>query len=246
MTWWQDLYDDALADILLDAEAAHAEAEPTAEGLMALCGLHRGDLVFDQCCGTGRLAKPLAERGVRVHGVEQCAAYVERARAACRGLDAEFVVGDAFEHVSREPCAAVFNWWTSFGYATSDHENRRMLDRAFESLGPGGSLVLDFHNAPALVRGFRPEVVDRLGDRTLIRRSRLDLSNGRLDKRWTWVDAGGRERSYDSSVRLYQPHELIELARACGFVDARCLGGVDGSALTLESSRCILWATKPA
>jgi SAM-dependent methyltransferase len=63
---------------------------------IAECGGFRGD-VIDAGCGTGENTLALAVRGLSVLGVDWAPLAIDRARdkAAERGVDAEFVVGDA-------------------------------------------------------------------------------------------------------------------------------------------------------
>jgi SAM-dependent methyltransferase len=235
--WWAELYDDHVADVLL---CDTSDVETTVTFLTRELGLARGDRVFDQCSGTGRLGIALARWGAQVIGVEQAARYVERARAAAHGLDARFDVGDAFAYVPDAPCRAAINWWTSFGYLTDDAANARMLQRAFEALAPGGRFALDFPNAPNVHAAFRPHEITRRGDLVLVRESRLDLARGLLHKRWTLGD-----RHVDTTLRLYAPDQLIALCAGVGFGELRAFGGVDGSPLALDSARCIVVGVKP-
>jgi SAM-dependent methyltransferase len=78
--------------------------ERTAEQLMPAARLvveraapGAGERVVDVGCGTGNAALLAAERGARVTGVDPAVRLLEVAReeAAARGLDAEFVTGDA-------------------------------------------------------------------------------------------------------------------------------------------------------
>lgn len=78
--------------------------ERTAEQLMPVARLAveratpvAGERVVDVGCGTGNAALLAAERGARVTGVDPAARLLEvaRADAAARGLDADFVAGDA-------------------------------------------------------------------------------------------------------------------------------------------------------
>ncbi len=247
--WWTTLYDDALADVLLDA-ADPAETEATAEFLVRALELAPGARVFDQCCGTGRLSIPLARRGFEVTGVDLIEAYVARARAAAEraGVVARFHAGDAFAWTPEAPCAGAFNWWTSFGYADDDATNVRMLARAHDALRPGARLALDFHNVAGLLRGFREHVVTRrqtaAGELVLLRESRVDLPRGRLEKRWCFFHPDGRRSAHDSAVRLYLPTELARLLEAAGFVDVRFCGDVRGGPLELDSERCIALARR--
>src|SRR3954447_9058867 len=54
--------------------------------------------VLDAGCGTGENALPLAALGLSVVGVDvaETAIGIAREKAAARGLDAEFLVADAF------------------------------------------------------------------------------------------------------------------------------------------------------
>jgi SAM-dependent methyltransferase len=239
VTWWRELYDERVAALLLDA-VDDAESEATADFLVERLQLRAGDRVLDQCAGTGRLSAPLAARGFAVVAVEQCEAYVERIRERAPAVEA--IAGDAFEFVARPPCAAAFNWWTSFGYLAEDAANLRMLERAFESLQPGGMFALDFLNLPQILRGFRAHEVTRRAGLTLTRDTRLDLARGLMHKRWS-VEPGGVVR--DSTVRAYHPHELVRLAERAGFSDVALVGSIRGEPLELDSPRCILLARRP-
>jgi SAM-dependent methyltransferase len=244
--WWSDLYDDLLADVLLDGTTG-AEVDATVRFLVGELALSPGDRVFDQCSGTGRLSIPLARWGAEVVGVEQSARYVEQARSRARaaGVAPVFTVGDAFEHVPSQPCAAAINWWTSFGYLPDDDANARMLHRAYEALAPGGRFALDAPNVPGLLAAFRPHEITRRGDIVMLRESRLDLARGLLHKRWTFIAPDGRRVERPSTIKLYSPDRLAALVESAGFAVEGVLGGVDGRPIALDSPRCIVVARRP-
>lgn len=248
--WWTSLYDDLLAEVLLE-RASEAEMDATLAFLADKLELRPGATVFDQCSGIGSLALPLAVRGYRVVGVEQSEAYVARARrdAEARDLRCRFLAGDAFAVGPGVPCDAAFNWWTSFGYARDDRRNAEMLARAFEALVPGGLFLLDTLNLPGVLRGFREHVVTRRatsrGEVVLVRESRLDLGAGALLKHWTYFLPDGRRVEHDSAVRLYLPHTLAELFCGVGFTAVELYGSVAGGRLELDSPRCLVRARRP-
>ena len=93
--WWPELYDDLLAEVLLENTDDVAD---TVRFLVEHLHLTPGARVFDQCSGTGRLSIPLAQWGAEVIGVEQAERYVAIARDRARDLPARFEVGDAFEY----------------------------------------------------------------------------------------------------------------------------------------------------
>ncbi len=246
MTWWHDLYDDAIADALLDAaDPGHTAA--TVSFLIAALELTPGARVLDQCAGTGRLAVPLARAGMEVVAVEQAARYVERARAAAEaaGVDVELHCADATRFVPPRGCDAAFNWWTSFGYFPDDESNLEMLRRAHDALIRGGRFALDFHNTASVLRHFRAHEVTELDGVVLARDNRVDLARGVLHKQWTIVTPDGRRVDRPSAVRLYTPDQLAALVERAGFVDLRLAGGTTGEPLALDSPRCIVVARRP-
>lgn len=244
--WWQTFYDANLADMLLE-QTSPEEIARAAGFLTDVLALPAGAAVFDQCCGSGRLAGELADRGFAVCGIDLIPEYIRRARErswAGTGT-ARFAVADAFEFTADPLCDGAFNWWTSFGYADDDETNTRMLRRARESLRPGARFALDFMNVPGLYRHFLPHVVTRNAGVTLIRESTLDLASSVIRKQWTYFLPDGRSIVHHSAVRLYDPAALRSLFTAAGFVDIRFYGDTDASPLSLNSPRCIVTAINP-
>ncbi len=250
--WWRDFYDPLLAAMLL--EPASAEVDATVTFLERTLELAPGDLVFDQCCGLGRLSLALAQRGYRVVGVDLAADYIAHgnAEAESRGLPVELVVADAFQHVPRTKARGAFNWWTSFGYADDDARNAQMLARAFDALAPGGIFALDYPNLPALLRRFERSTVDRRavpalgGEVTLVRESAIDVASGVLRKRWTYLLPSGERVEHYTAMRCYMPDAIARMLRSVGFDAVTFHGGVDGSALGIDSERCIARAWRRA
>jgi len=244
--WWQTFYDENLADMLLEKTSA-AEIAFAADFLIQTLALRDGDHVLDQCCGSGRLTWEMARRSYVMRGMDLIPCYIARAQSREPAGDnaPRFEVADAFVFKAEPPCHAVFNWWTSFGYADDDATNTLMLRRAYESLRPGGRYALDFMNVPGLYRHFLPHVVTRCGEVTLIRESTLDLAANVIRKQWTYFQPDGRRVVHHSAVRLYDPAALRRLFESAGFDEITFFGDVDASPLTLNSPRCIITARRP-
>ncbi|QDV09446.1 Mg-protoporphyrin IX methyl transferase [Planctomycetes bacterium Poly30] len=251
--WWVPFYDDLLAETLLVREDP-TEVEATVDFLMRILELApgSGQRVLDQCCGIGSLSGPLAARGFDVLGVDQSAAYVERARrdTSAAGQRVNFVAADASAFTAEPACDAGFNWWTSYGYAPTREHNRNMLRGAFRSLAPGALFALDTMNLAGVLRAFQEEVVVQRetprGLITMTRRSRVDLASGRLLKRWTYEADGEQLAVHDTSLMLSMPHELGADLEAAGFRVEAYFAGIDGASLTLDDPRCIVLARRPA
>jgi SAM-dependent methyltransferase len=102
--------------------------------------------VLDAGCGTGENALYLAAQGYAVTGVDAVPAAIEAARekAASRGLEAEFVVGDALD---LDALGRRFSTVIDSGlfHTFEDGERERFRDSLAAALVPGGRyLVLCF------------------------------------------------------------------------------------------------------
>ena len=127
----------------------------------------------------------------------------------------------------------MLNLWTAFGYFETQEEDERVLAEIARVLVPGGVFVLDTVNQAALLRGFRPQAWDELGDGTdpapgaPLRPDHRALAGG-LD-----IPArrsGRTELSFDH--RLYTTPEYVELLRQAGLEATAFFGGADGAELT--------------
>jgi SAM-dependent methyltransferase len=241
--WWRALYDDWLADTVL-ASAPPDEIAATVDYLERHLALAPGARVLDQCCGTGRLALPLGERGYRVVGVDQAQEYIARAarEAARRGVALELHAADAFSFVPDEPVHAAFNWWTSFGYADDDDDNLEMLRRARDALAPGGRFALETIHAEAIEAAFVPVSRRELrcGGRRLVLTRTSRLEAGALLQCWRFRRDDGDERRCESRVRLYRRGALAALFERAGLEVLALHGGVREDLPSTSSPRCIV------
>jgi len=242
--WWTRFYDETMAEILLDRPDPEI-VEKTLDFLVEKLALKKADSVLDQCCGRGTLSVALARRGYRIVGVDQCAPYITHARKACNaaGLFSEFHISDATVFTATPRLAAGFNWYTSFGYTLSDDLNRTMIERAGNSIEPGGRFALDFPNFPMIFRNFEPTRIYRHtvdGRETVIlRESRFDLVDGAMYQTWTHVSEHDTPPKHTTCLRIYMPHQIVELMRASGFENINLFGDVTGTPIGPDSPRCI-------
>lgn len=245
--WWKNFYDEHLAHMLLHP-ATGEESQLTCDFLTKILNLSPGDHLFDQCCGTGRLAIEFAKRGYQITGIDLATSYIKEAQMMNQS-GTEFSVADAFLYQTPEPCDAVINWWTSFGYSDDDAQNLKMLERALASLKPGGCFAMDYMNVPNLYRKFLPLVTTtqegKEGITTLHRESQIDFHQGQLHKTWNYELPNGKTVKHETSTKLYTPDQLVLFFKKVGFQDIQLHGNIDGSALSLESPRCIITGRNP-
>ena len=91
----EDGYFDERVAARYDESAAEmfdpAVVDPVVDVLVELAGSGRA---LELAIGTGRIALPLAQRGVPVHGIELSKAMVARLRAKAGGKDIGVTIGD--------------------------------------------------------------------------------------------------------------------------------------------------------
>ncbi len=134
-------YGDAIADVYDEWYPMDAEGEAAVEFLHEMSS---GGPVLELGVGTGKLAIPLAERGLDVHGVDASPAMIERLRAKPGG---DRVVGDAWATwpSTFRPARSRSSSWrpTRSSACARSTRSRRRSTRSRIGLTADGRFVLD-------------------------------------------------------------------------------------------------------
>ena len=209
-----------------------------ADLIWRLLELEPGMEVLDLACGHGRLANRLAERGVRVTGLDSSALFLERARAdaAARSVEVEYVEGDMRAIPWQERFDRVFNWFTAFGYHPDD-ELHGILRGVRAALKPGGRFALETISVSALMTRFsRAGVTERDGD-FLVDLRTFDPVAGGVRSEYVAI-RGGETRRYELFVRMPTFPELRDWLLGAGFTRVEAYGE-DGEPLTYDHRRLV-------
>jgi SAM-dependent methyltransferase len=201
-----DVYDRMTAELPDPADCADRLAELAGPGPALELGI-----------GTGRVALPLAARGVEVHGIDASAAMVERLRAKPGGEAVPVTMGDFADlpvEGSFTLVYAVFN--TFFSLLTQDAQVR-CFQAVADRLAPGGAFALElFVPDPTLHPGGQSIRTRHLG-LDLVRfdlalhdpvAQRVDFQNVLL--------TGDGIRLLPGAIRYAWPSELDLMARLAG------------------------------
>jgi SAM-dependent methyltransferase len=217
------------------------------EGIVRLLAPPPGSSILDLCCGHGRHAIPLAQRGYRVTGQDLSEFFLQRAQADAQveGVSVRWVRGDMREIPFEDEFDAVINIFTAFGYFESEEEDQKVLQQVHRALKPGGRFLLELKHREDVIRRYRPSIVTRLDDGLIVtHESELDLLTSRNPVTMTMFFPDGRRKEYRHSVRMYTLTELAQMCEAAGLPLEAYYGGLDGSALTLDSKRLALLCRK--
>lgn len=143
-----------------------------AETVACLEQLARGGPALELAIGTGRIALPLAARGVRVDGIEQSAAMIARLRAKPGGAGIAVTMGDMADVPVTGTYRLVFLIYnTLFNLLTQDDQVRCFSNVARHLADDGAFLV------EAVV----PNYLYRLRDDQYVDAEAIDLHQVKLD-----------------------------------------------------------------
>jgi SAM-dependent methyltransferase len=209
-----ETYGDRIADVYDRMTAELADPVDCVDRLAELAG---PGPALELGIGTGRVALPLAARGVEVHGIDASAAMVERLRAKPGGETIAVTLGD-FADVAVEGSYrlvyVVFN--TFFSLLTQDDQVRCFAAVA-DRLAPGGAFVTElFVPDPSLHPGGQSVRTRHLGlDLVRLDCCLHDPVAQRVDFQNVLLAADGI-RLQPGAVRYAWPAELDLMARLAG------------------------------
>lgn len=102
----------------------------------------RGLDVLDVGCGTGRIARYLADRGATVHGFDFSARAIEIARALSTGSNPSYSVESIFDLKDADRYDVVVSWGSVAIACKDAHELRTALEGLARATRPGGRVLL--------------------------------------------------------------------------------------------------------
>jgi SAM-dependent methyltransferase len=207
-----------------DADTAQLEVEPVVDFLEPLAGGGALELAV----GTGRIAVPLAERGVRVAGIDLSPDMVAQLRRKSRDIPVE--IGDYATTTVAGTFSLAYIVFNSINNQTTQEGQVATFANAAAHLEPGGCFVVEVG-----VPNTQPLEVFDLSD-THVGVDELDLATQRLvSHHFSLVD--GRWRRISIPFRSVSPAELDLMARLAGLTLRERWADWDRSPFTAESTK---------
>src|SRR6478672_8169521 len=128
-------YDDSAADMF-----DPAVVDPAVEFLAELAG---DGAALELGIGTGRIALPLSERGVRVHGIDLSSAMVAKLRAKAGADSIRVTVGDFTTTKVAGTFTLAYLVFNTICNLTTQDEQVECFRNVASHLEPGGSFVIE-------------------------------------------------------------------------------------------------------
>jgi SAM-dependent methyltransferase len=207
-------YGERIAPLYDELCPASASAEVAADALEGLAG---GGPVLELGIGTGRIALPLARRGVSVCGVDSSQAMVDRLRTKRGGEAIPVSIGDFGSADLGGPHSLVFVAFnTFFGLITQEDQVRGFANVA-SSLADGGRFAMEAF-VPDLARfdrGQRTSATQVGSDSVAFEVSEHDIATQTVRSAHVIVTETGNQ-IFPVTIRYAWPSELDLMARLAG------------------------------
>jgi len=216
----------------------YSEYDPLA--IDALADLAQGRRALELGIGTGRIALPLSERNVEVHGIDAAQSMISRLRSK-PGSDRITVTQGSFADVAVEgEFALVYVVFNTFFALSSQEEQVRCFANVAAHLARDGCFVIE---------AFVPDMTrfdhDQVNWATKVTEERVELDVGRHDAATQKVISqkvvitDGTVRLYPVQIRYAWPAELDLMARLAGLQLRERWGNWNREPFTSESKKHI-------
>ncbi len=219
------------------------------QGLIAM--LHRlvidelasGARILDVCCGTGTVARHLAEQGFAVTGLDASPEMLRYARK--QAPNGEFIVADARQFCVARIFEAALCTFDSVSYLLSAADLLRVFSNVHAALIPDGRFVFDLSLEDAYKREWDRSCTMIDDDEASFIRGSYDEAD-RLGR--TFITRFHRNGTWQRTdvafvTRSYELREISEVLKRAGFTRVECHRSDDESELRSEigpSRACVV------
>jgi SAM-dependent methyltransferase len=229
-----ETYGDRIADVY-DGLYSGLDTEGAVKTLAELSGVGP---VLELAIGTGRIALPLAERGVQVHGLDASERMVAKLREKPGGDAIPVTMGDFADVDVDGQFSLIYIGFNTFFALHTQEDQLRCFANVAPRLADGGVFVVEGF-VPDLARfdrGQRPNVNIVEVDRVMIDVSRHDPVGQRIDSSHVVLTESGT-KLYPVSLRYVFPSELDLMARLAGLRLVNRWGGWRREPFNAQSDR---------
>ncbi len=238
--WFSEWFDSPYYHILYKNRDMR-EAEFFLRNLVRKLGLTPEQELVDLACGKGRHSIFLNSLGFNVTGVDLAAHSI----AAAKFFENDrlhFEVQDLRNLPYHNRFDVALNLFTSFGYFDCDNTNQTVIKQIYQSLKPGGTLLIDFMNVACVLSKLVHEETKEIdGIHFHITKQVVD---GVIVKRIEFTDKG-KSYTFSEEVQVLTLDDFKRLFDCGGFELKATYGNYKLEPFDVNSSdRLILVATK--
>ena len=229
--WGPETYGDRIAPRYDE----HTRLDPTA-AVDCLAELASGGRALELGIGTGRIALPLRERGIDVHGIDASTEMIGLLRQKPGGEEIPVALGDFADVAVDEAFSLIFVAFNTFFGLLTQEDQLRCFRNVAAHLAHDGVFVIEAF-VPDLARFDRGQRVSssRVEEGAVtLEVSVHDAANQRVDTTVVFLSDGSVEL-YPLKIRYAWPSELELMAMLAGLRLRDRWAGWDREAFTSES-----------
>jgi len=227
-------YGDRIADVY---DEWYAELDP-ASAVELLAGLAGDGRVLELAIGSGRIALPLAARGIEVHGVDASERMVERLRGKPGGEAIPVTMGDFADVPVEGSYGLIFIAFNTLFALLTQEAQLRCFANAARHLTDDGVFVIEafFPDLARFDRDQRAQATWVDPHRVMLDASRHNPVEQRVDSQHI-VITEEETKLYPVSIRYAFPSELDLMARLAGLELRDRWGSWQREPFTAETGR---------
>ena len=207
-------YGDRISEVYDDMYGGISEIEPV---VATLAELAKGGPALELGIGTGRIALPLRDKGVEVHGIDASHAMVAKLRAKEGAEAIPVTVGDFVDVGVDAKFSLVFVAFNTFFGLLTQEDQVRCFENVSRRLREGGVFVIEAFvpDLARFVRGQTTQTSKVDADEVLLDVSHHDPVDQRIATQHIFLTEQGI-RMYPVQLRYAWPSELDLMARLAG------------------------------
>jgi len=238
--WFEDWFDSKYYHILYK-DRNLTEAEAFIDNLLMVLKPSKKANILDLACGKGRYSIHLAKKGFNVTGVDLSLQSIKKARLS-ETDNLSFFTHDMRETFRDNSFDYIFNFFTSFGYFTTEEDHLKTLKGIKEGLKKNGTFVIDFFNAHQVIANLKAREQKTVnGIKFIIRRK---VKDGYIHKRIRFEDKG-KIYVHTEKVRAFVKADFKKMFKKVGLEIVDIYGDYNiGKYNKKTSSRLILVVKK--
>lgn len=230
---------ESYGDSYDDYEAAHSNLLPDPTPMVDVLARYAGTgRALEIGIGSGRVARPLAERGVRVDGIEISPKMIEQLRKSADGLPIRVFRGSCADLDLADRYSLIYCAVSTFFCLPTREEQERTFGTVAGALDGDGVCILDVYTPdPERFHANQEfKVLELSVDSATLQFSLHHPDRQVVETQRLIIDAGGT-RLHPSTSRYAAPEELDEMASAAGLRLRSRWADWSGSPFTARSPR---------
>jgi SAM-dependent methyltransferase len=238
-------WDAEIAEVYDRSNAAMFDPSVVDPAVDVLAHLAGDGAALEFAIGTGRIALPLAQRGVTVRGIELSEPMAGQLRAKPGGDAIDVAIGDMASTRVPGSFRLVYLVFNTIMNLTTQEEQVAVFENAAAHLEPGGCFVVEVA-VPQLRRlppGEQGRVFTMQPDHVGV--ETFDDTVGQISWSHHWMSDGGRMVRHSAPYRYVWPSELDLMARCAGLRLRERFADWTGAPFTSESTGQVVVYEQP-